>query len=183
MYLVFSTYVEVILRMRWLCAAWVCILHVCGGDPRYSWQLKPERQYSPRMWRWSLSCCRPPCYAKVFSTYVEVILLSWKSYTVAQGILHVCGGDPGVGVMSHLHFKYSPRMWRWSCKACQSAISWIVFSTYVEVIPKKDNHGYWDESILHVCGGDPSANSGQIANTEYSPRMWRWSQPEGLPCP
>ena len=29
-----------------------------------------------------------------------------------QGILHVCGGDPGKQLKDFLEEKYSPRMWR-----------------------------------------------------------------------
>ena len=50
-YLVFSTYVEVILRTLWRFLPLPRILHVCGGDP-FGW-VDPEHiyTYSPRMWR------------------------------------------------------------------------------------------------------------------------------------
>ena len=69
---VFSTYVEVILKLPAIADS--CILHVCGGDPLGfddSWAKKA-----------------------VFSTYVEVILGLWENWWIDRRILHVCGGDP-----------------------------------------------------------------------------------------
>ena len=51
--LVFSTYVEVILPKLPLIFQWVCILHVCGGDPSLYRAYMESKKYSPRMWRWS----------------------------------------------------------------------------------------------------------------------------------
>ena len=54
---VFSTYVEMILKV-WSCSIqWICILHVCGDDPKISTFCVINKWYSPRMWRWS-SCYR-----------------------------------------------------------------------------------------------------------------------------
>ena len=52
-FLVFSTYVEVILRINVVLPESSCILHVCGGDPRESSTDTWMNMYSPRMWRWS----------------------------------------------------------------------------------------------------------------------------------
>ena len=51
----------------------------------------------------------------------------------------------------------------------------MVFSTYVEVILKKNQIILIEISILHVCGGDPENNEDFTARIKYSPRMWRWS--------
>ena len=51
--LVFSTYVEVIPWDLISFSVWVCILHVCGGDPNFWHFYNPFERYSPRMWRWS----------------------------------------------------------------------------------------------------------------------------------
>ena len=48
----------------------------------------------------------------VFSTYVEVILLTGFKKFFSTSILHVCGGDPAIGALSGASFAYSPRMWR-----------------------------------------------------------------------
>ena len=52
-------------------------------------------------------------------------------------ILHVCGGDPNVKELKLFML--------------------IVFSTYVEVIPRTAVELINSSSILHVCGGDPFA--------------------------
>ena len=48
----------------------------------------------------------------VFSTYVEVIPSDQVKALTTIGILHVCGGDPVVGVPWLSRNSYSPRMWR-----------------------------------------------------------------------
>ena len=53
-YLVFSTYVEVILCQITTKMIGFGILHVCGGDPFIHDDQDLSGQYSPRMWRWSL---------------------------------------------------------------------------------------------------------------------------------
>ena len=52
-WVVFSTYVEVILTLLKLEMLVFRILHVCGGDPNNIRQFRIAKQYSPRMWRWS----------------------------------------------------------------------------------------------------------------------------------
>ena len=93
-HLVFSTYVEVILLESWAFTAAVCVLHVCGGDPRELRRENKELRCSPRMWRWSPSMRILSNYCHVFSTYVEVILSAGTDQTIQDGVLHVCGGDP-----------------------------------------------------------------------------------------
>ena len=48
-----------------------------------------------------------------------------------------------------------------------------VFSTYVEVIPRR--HQVWvvRPSVLHVCGGDPTVKPKPEIAEKCSPRMWR----------
>ena len=49
----------------------------------------------------------------------------------------------------------------------------IVFSTYVEVIPKGANRKGANNGILHVRGGDPFICFSIAIYKQYSPRMWR----------
>ena len=49
---------------------------------------------------------------RVFSTYVEVILMLDEHKKYQWGILHVCGGDPMLVGSLDLCKVYSPRMWR-----------------------------------------------------------------------
>ena len=72
----FSTYVEVILMSEEINNAKLGILHVCGGDPRAAKTTRLHSKYSPRMWRWSYKCSNLASAVLVFSTYVEVILIT-----------------------------------------------------------------------------------------------------------
>ena len=91
---VFSTYVEVILRVLKPTGTLLCFLHVCGGDPEKVNFANYDRPFSPRMWRWSCGCTHKELVWLVFSTYVEVILTLLGAFTKKQSFLHVCGGDP-----------------------------------------------------------------------------------------
>ena len=91
---VFSTYVEVILGKPFPCLCQCRILHVCGGDPNWHGKRALHDVYSPRMWRWSPLVYASASVFRVFSTYVEVILLNLQRLNRIQSILHVCGGDP-----------------------------------------------------------------------------------------
>ena len=71
---VFSTYVEMILFLCIVNCLVCSILHVCGDDPNPATIIGKAIQYSPRMWRWSLT--------------------SQELRTVDECILHVCGDDP-----------------------------------------------------------------------------------------
>ena len=90
--LVFSTYVEVILKVAESDEKPTGILHVCGGDPTNS----TEKAYVDT----------------VFSTYVEVI--PNQDYHRGQQwcILHVCGGDPNLVYDTINTDMYSPHMLR-----------------------------------------------------------------------
>ena len=91
-FVVFSTYVEVILNLLSIIAFGSGILHVCGGDPD--------------------NVCAHGPWRSVFSTYVEVIPRVAVNYRYNFGILHVCGGDPPIIALFEIAFWYSPRMWR-----------------------------------------------------------------------
>ena len=152
---VFSTYVEVILPRLLLPGKTLSILHVCGGDPQNNMPVCLFNLYSPRMWRWSWAAQKWQCRFRVFSTYVEVILLHSEEKCLMYRILHVCGGDPKPRLCKRLLHWYSPRMWRWSL--CN------------------DLGLFNGGSILHVCGGDPQIRLVIALLELYSPRMWRWS--------
>ena len=152
---VFSTYVEVILPIFHSDGSTDSILHVCGGDPKSSLRDAYVSMYSPRMWRWSLAATLQEKNQAVFSTYVEVILSRSQNAASLWCILHVCGGDPWSSVTAYPLWVYSPRMWRWSYLFVHLRLKVQVFSTYVEVIPWCKLHTSMNQSILHVCGGDP----------------------------
>ena len=93
--IVFSTYVEMILKTYTNEGMTVCVLHVCGDDPKFRSIFTNANQCSPRMWRWSCSFLNIFQIERVFSTYVEMIPLGAKRYIYDIGVLHVCGDDPG----------------------------------------------------------------------------------------
>ena len=155
---VFSTYVEVILRNYVGKTKNSGILHVCGGDPSAAAIASAFGKYSPRMWRWSSRANALIYLFKVFSTYVEVILDAYEFVWDTISILHVCGGDPIPTTNAANKVLYSPRMWRWSQFFQLARMHDKVFSTYVEVIPKKKSFKENYISILHVCGGDPKSH-------------------------
>ena len=152
---VFSTCVEVILNNSNVNVVEASILHVCGGDPKFS--NPPQRclLYSPRVWRWSYI----DCAIKVFEI----------------SILHVCGGDPKEDLEKNIDDEYSPRVWRWSWRSGFHLTLKMVFSTCVEVILSCLSNFYTFHRILHVCGGDPMFHCIFVSNLRYSPRVWRWS--------
>ena len=107
------------------------------------------------MWRWSFKADIANFKVKVFSTYVEVILIVFCSLFIEK--------------------KYSPRMWRWSPCGSMWQVFGLVFSTYVEVILCVWCCLALGTGILHVCGGDPCCLNNINYIDLYSPRMWRWS--------
>ena len=127
------------------------------------------------MWRWSFTAQLQLNDERVFSTYVEVILIDGSAGSATYGVLHVCGGDPLKMLQRWSVLQCSPRMWRWSqlCRLIRCISS--VFSTYVEVILKKHVDIVAISRVLHVCGGDPEWTLYSLNKFECSPRMWRWS--------
>ena len=131
------------------------ILHVCGDDPKLGEYTNIVLQYSPRMWRWSLTSVNFIIFIAVFSTYVEMILPNSLVYFCGQSILHVCGDDPSRSPIAINSMLYSPRMWRWSFKGVFGLRDSNVFSTYVEMILSLLRYLSSYSRILHVCGDDP----------------------------
>ena len=66
-------------------------------------------------------------------------------------------------------------MWRWFQLRYFNHINKAMFSTYVEVILKNFHKEIDWESVLHVCGGDPTQFIILAIKLACSPRMWRWS--------
>ena len=133
--LIFSTYVEVILIFAIISYNSCNFLHVCGGDPITTISSNANKLFSPRMWRWSQLTRTIGIQSKIFSTYVEVILILKRSVIQTMNFLHVCGGDPESETGNDEWKKFSPRMWRWSSPTNRDALNELIFSTYVEVIP------------------------------------------------
>ena len=111
---VFSTCVEVILKVLPSLMTSFSILHVCGGDPNHVCCVYCLKLYSPRVWRWSWRVHYVWSVETVFSTCVEVILRKKLQELQSTSILHVCGGDPYGEEEQVVLEGYSPRVWRWS---------------------------------------------------------------------
>ena len=155
---------------------------MCGGDPKLQPAFDKVGKYSPRVWRWSLMLHKPFKLLLVFSTCVEVILLRNTFASLVESILHVCGGDPIIVVIAELMCMYSPRVWRWSYDDSKKSTTNSVFSTCVEVIPRKRFKKSTTSGILHVCGGDPTVIEDTKLSWKYSPRVWRCSYAEWRAC-
>ena len=153
--IVFSTYVEMILKMTTYSLIYTSILHVCGDDPIASRRHLKRTRYSPRMWRWSYYHPTSIHNCLVFSTYVEMILPRFVLLYPSFRILHVCGDDPHIRCKPCYFIEYSPRMWRWSCILVLKHLTFSVFSTYVEMILSLICTNTSVNGILHVCGDDP----------------------------
>ena len=124
------------------------------------------------MWRCFYTIVHRDSRVTVFSTYVEVFLLSsrllrdcpcflhvcggvsreWPKKLKRFRFLHVCGGVSPTHLWTSAAFQFSPRMWR----------CFHLFQT-LDVI---------EESFLHVCGGS-AAFVGKVVIRLFSPRMWR----------
>ena len=139
---VFSTYVEMIPKKPDFGEPDKSILHVCGDDPKTVEGSSVNKSYSPRMWRWSYLAGAQKVATKVFSTYVEMIPTKCWLNMNSHCILHVCGDDPLQLRKFADATVYSPRMWRWSCTSHLWPLTKLVFSTYVEMIPKKTHNCY-----------------------------------------
>ena len=174
-FVVFSTYVEMILLAFVGSYWWTSVLHVCGDDPNNSLNWWATRWCSPRMWRWSYWLLLGQNEVPVFSTYVEMILLVECDPQSLESVLHVCGDDPNSLFSCFFKFSCSPRMWRWSFISFQIDVRSIVFSTYVEMILWSAYRLRKWRGVLHVCGDDPRYVEAALNTRWCSPRMWRWS--------
>ena len=172
---VFSTYVEMILRLLTGILVVISVLHVCGDDPFWNLKQFSKPWCSPRMWRWSYSSLNAHSGTLVFSTYVEMILSVTLIFPSTLSVLHVCGDDPKASRLLTVASGCSPRMWRWSYDYDPYLLEVEVFSTYVEMILTRSQFPLTMLCVLHVCGDDPIWLQSIDMMLKCSPRMWRWS--------
>ena len=88
----FSTYVEVFLRISFITPLSLTFLHVCGGVSKIQRSCMDGFNFSPRMWRCFSAWSRDRLQDMLFSTYVEVFLLHIFEEGKEWTFLHVCGG-------------------------------------------------------------------------------------------
>ena len=150
-------------------------LHARGGGPVYNAAAHLSSRCSPRTWRWSVSDVFTPHSELVLSTHVEVVRAGVEGVGVEVGALHARGGGPLFGIPAASRTSCSPRTWRWSAGHDDVALAWLVLSTHVEVVRRKDNHHAARQRALHARGGGPPAAWGMGGQVPCSPRTWRWS--------
>ena len=89
----------------------------------------------------------------VFSTSVEVFLVSDHFWAGHTGLLHVRGGVSACGYTPDFMVMSSPRPWRCFLSTPRQPGQIKVFSTSVEVFPITDTVNDVYGSLLHVRGG------------------------------
>ena len=109
---VFSTYVEVFLRLHQLHQLYLSLLHVRGGVSNARTLLRPSAWSSPRTWRCFLMICVFTATSNVFSTYVEVFPTGGTIKGSILRLLHVRGGVSRGFLVGSLYLRSSPRTWR-----------------------------------------------------------------------
>ena len=132
---VFSTSVEVFPTRTHTSTMFASLLHVRGGVSTVGGGARLDCQSSPRPWRCFQAPKRPNRAAGVFSTSVEVFLLTSVPIHVLSRLLHVRGGvsiELGTSLNPPLS---SPRPWRCFYRTRVCRRSGDVFSTSVEVFP------------------------------------------------
>ena len=130
---VFSTSVEVFLKLRYGKLIKFRLLHVRGGVSHFPQFVCFDRSSSPRPWR---------CFSAPDGSAGRSV-----------GLLHVRGGVSNTTRVKRLKQLSSPRPWRCFHALLSSSYCLQVFSTSVEVFPWLD---YWlllCAGLLHVRGG------------------------------
>ena len=71
-------------------------------------------------------------------------------------------------------------MWRCFRTCVNQNCFWFIFSTYVEVFPKRYGITKRRADFLHVCGGVSNAKVLFVLRGRFSPRMWRCFQTDDV---
>ena len=130
---VFSTSVEVFPPAAPESHSQESLLHVRGGVSAVVYPRSSGGSSSPRPWRCFFAYRRRLSGAVVFSTSVEVFLLTSVPIHVLSRLLHVRGGVSCTSSTQRLCKKSSPRPWRCFLTR-EEMVEYIdVFSTSVEV--------------------------------------------------
>ena len=128
------------------------------------------------MWRCFCLGCRLDYSRMIFSTYVEVFLSISRLVVLCLNFLHVCGGVSNEIIRENYDTSFSPRMWRCFRFTAWWQIGRVIFSTYVEVFPRRTSLRRAIQHFLHVCGGVSGLRESWKCPYKFSPRMWRCFQ-------
>ena len=89
----------------------------------------------------------------IFSTHVEVFLKHLPTPTAKNNLLHARGGvSSGMPVIKGKK-KSSPRTWRCFHSSQNLEVSFVIFSTHVEVFLCHLRHRPGQQDLLHARGG------------------------------
>ena len=128
-------------------------LHTRGGVSTILDRLGVRRVFSPHTWR----CfrCNSFChrFLLVFSTHVEVFLLSDSHTIFPASFLHTRGGVSDLQEEIARGFEFSPHTWRCFFYDAVRKQHERVFSTHVEVFLVANTVIVLGASFLHTRGG------------------------------
>ena len=130
---VFSTHVEVFPGSEKATSTKSGFLHARGGVSCPQLRMYMTIVFSPRTWRCFSRESKSSSCSSVFSTHVEVFLVTAKVGREGVCFLHARGGVSYIGKICKLHFPFSPRTWRCFLKSTATNGQGTVFSTHVEV--------------------------------------------------
>ena len=170
---VFSTCVEVFLRVYEIERERHRFLHVRGGVSQRPTDFISLIAFSPRAWRCFCHVVIRVSSHFVFSTCVEVFLAVRENLPTLASFLHVRGGVSDLFKRYHVKISFSPRAWRCFHKKHELHHIGAVFSTCVEVFPEIDTLFNVNKRFLHVRGGVSDIACQFLACQLFSPRAWR----------
>ena len=104
---------------------------------------------------------------------MEVFPRAAESKMTVGSLLHVRGGVSRIVFHRERIRRSSPRPWRCFCQRFRCAFSRCVFSTSVEVFPRKETKRRRHECLLHVRGGVSTTSRRYACWRPSSPRPWR----------
>ena len=171
--LVFSTSVEVFPCSRPITTRRTSLLHVRGGVSQFAPIPGLLDESSPRPWRCFLDEAKLYLRVDVFSTSVEVFLMTEYVNHNDESLLHVRGGVSIQAALVGILRQSSPRPWRCFWSATSSDHLAAVFSTSVEVFPRKLGLTVAVVRLLHVRGGVSILDTDKVSLSRSSPRPWR----------
>ena len=172
-YGVFSTSVEVFLKLITSSRYSSSLLHVRGGVSAHAHDSRTRTQSSPRPWRCFLHGPRVYRRQHVFSTSVEVFPKHRGTIGTHTSLLHVRGGVSTESQLRTKTFASSPRPWRCFRHILHAGEIANVFSTSVEVFLEEEGYRAARAGLLHVRGGvSPAKQFVELPRTS-SPRPWR----------
>ena len=170
---VFSTSVEVFPGAFAVMLPGPGLLHVRGGVSRWLAVLRVDIPSSPRPWRCFLRYSRIAQAVAVFSTSVEVFPIARVVSLRSGCLLHVRGGVSYRRTISINASRSSPRPWRCFQARCPYPLCQYVFSTSVEVFPRRAPARCLARGLLHVRGGVSLRAFSGSSKGQSSPRPWR----------